>query len=59
MGKPGVLDAFVHEYINEYKKNKIKLLDWVSKKYEPIQLEKNFRSIWWVNRLVDDILKRE
>ena len=57
--KPGVLDAFVHEYINEYKKNKIKLLDWVSKKYEPIKLEKNFRSIWWVNRLVDDILKRE
>ena len=57
--KPGVLDAFVHEYINEYKKNRIKLLDWVSKKYEPIQLEKNFRSIWWVNRLVDDILKRE
>ena len=57
--KPGVLDAFVHEYINEYKKNKIKLLDWVSKKYEPLKLEKNFRSIWWVNRLVDDILKRE
>ena len=57
--KPGVLDAFVHEYINEYKKNKIKFLDWVSKNYEPIKLEKNFRSIWWANRLVDDILKRE
>ena len=32
---------------------------WVKKKYDPIMLEKNFRSIWWVNRLVDDILKRE
>ena len=34
-------------------------MDWVEKKYDPIQLKNNFRSIWWINRLVDDILKRE
>ena len=57
--KPGVLDSFVYEYTNEYKKNEISFLDWVKKKYDPIKLEKNFRSIWWVNRLLDDVLKRE
>ena len=57
--KPGVLDAFVEEYSLDYKKNMIKFMDWVEKEYDPIKLENNFRSIWWVNRLVDDILKRE
>ena len=57
--KPGVLDSFVHEYSTQYKIDKIKFLDWVKEKYDPIKLEKNFRSIWWVNRLVDDVLKRE
>ena len=57
--KPGVLDSFVHEYSTQYKIDKIKFLDWVKKKYDPSKLEKNFRSIWWVNRLVDDVLKRE
>lgn len=57
--KPGVLDSFVYEYTNEYKKNETSFLDWVKKKYDPIKLEKNFRSIWWVNRLLDDVLKRE
>ena len=57
--KPGVLDSFVHEYSTQYKIDKIKFLDWVKKKYDPIKLEKNFRSIWWVNRLLDDVLKRE
>jgi len=57
--KPGVLDSFVYEYTNEYKKNEISFLDWVKKKYDPIKLEENFRSIRWVNRLLDDVLKRE
>ena len=57
--KPGVLDAFVEEYSLDYKKTMIKFMDWVEKEYDPIKLENNFRSIWWVNRLVDDILKRE
>jgi hypothetical protein len=57
--KTGVLDAFVEDYGKEYKKNKTKFIDWVEKKYDPIQLKNNFRSIWWINRLVDDILKRE
>jgi protein tyrosine/serine phosphatase len=57
--KPGVLDSFVKEYGVEYKKSKLKFMDWIKEKYDPIALEKNFRSVWWVNRLVDDILKRE
>jgi len=57
--KTGVLDAFVEEYRNEYKKNKIKFIEWVKKQYDPNKLESNFRSVWWVNRLLDDVLKRE
>ena len=40
-------------------KNNIKFIDWVKENYDPIKLENNFRSIWWVNRFLDDILKRE
>ena len=57
--KPGVLDAFVDEYGKEYKKNKIKFMEWVKKQYDPNKLETNFRSVWWANRLLDDVLKRE
>jgi len=34
-------------------------IDWVKEVYNPKNLEKNFRSVWWVNRLLDDFLKRE
>ncbi|MDC1209560.1 tyrosine-protein phosphatase [Pseudomonadota bacterium] len=57
--KPGVLDAFVEEYGKEYKKNKIKFMEWIKKQYDPYKLETNFRSVWWANRLLDDVLKRE
>ena len=57
--KPGVLDSFVEEYSKQYKQNKIKFLDWVKESYDPEKLESNFRSVWWVNRLLDDFLKRE
>ena len=57
--KPGVLDSFVEEYLKQYIKNKIKFIDWVKKSYNPEKLESNFRSVWWVNRLLDDFLKRE
>ena len=57
--KSGVLDAFVTEYAIDYNKNKIKFSEWVKEKYNPKKLENSFRSVWWVNRLLDDILKRE
>jgi len=57
--KPGVLDAFLTEYAIDYNKNKIKFSEWVKKKYVPQKLENSFRSVWWVNRLLDDILRRE
>ena len=57
--KPGVLDSFVEEYSKQYKQNKMKFVDWVKKKYNPEKLESDFRSVWWVNRLLDDFLKRE
>ena len=57
--KPGVLDAFVESYSIEYKKNKFKFMDWVKNKYNPEKLESSFRSVWWLNRLLDDILRRE
>ena len=57
--KSGVLDAFVTEYAIDYNKNKIKFSEWVKEKYNPEKLENSFRSVWWVNRLLDDILKRE
>ena len=57
--KTGVLGSFVEGFETEYKKNNIKFIEWVKKNYDPIKLENNFRSIWWVNRFIDDILKRE
>ena len=57
--KPGVLDSFVEEYSKQYKQNKMTFLDWVKERYDPEKLESNFRSVWWVNRLLDDFLKRE
>ena len=57
--KPGVLDAFVESYSIEYKKNKFKFMDWVKNKYNPEKLESSFRSVWWLNRFLDDILRRE
>ncbi len=57
--KPGVLDSFVEEYSKQYKKNKMKFVDWVKENYDPEKLERNFRSVWWINRLLDDFLKRE
>ena len=40
-------------------KNKIKFMEWVKKQYDPNKLETSFRSVWWANRLLDDVLKRE
>ena len=57
--KPGVLDSFVEEYSKQYKQNKMKFIDWVKEKYNSEKLESNFRSVWWINRLLDDFLKRE
>ena len=57
--KPGVLDSFVEEYSKQHKQNKMKFIDWVKEKYNPKKLESDFRSVWWVNRLLDDFLKRE
>ena len=57
--KPGVLDSFVENYSIDYKKNKIKFMDWAKNKYNPKKLEDSFRSVWWVNRFLDDILRRE
>ena len=57
--KTGVLGSFVEEFQTEYEKDNIKFIDWVKENYDPIKLENNFRSIWWVNRFLDDILKRE
>ena len=57
--KPGILDYFIKEYSLEYKRTKIYFLDWVKNIYDPSNLEKKFKSIWWVNKLIDDVLNRE
>ena len=57
--KPGVLDSFVEEYSKQYKQNEMNFIDWVKEKYDPEKLERTFRSVWWINRLLDDFLKRE
>ena len=57
--KPGILDNFVKEYCFQYNKTKVKFIDWVKNDYNPIKLEKNFKSVGWVSRFVDDVLKRE
>ena len=57
--KPGVLDSFVENYSIDHKKSKIKFMDWVKNTYNPKKLESSFRSVWWVNRFLDDVLRRE
>ncbi len=57
--KTGVLGAFVTKYAIDYDNNKIKFMDWVKKQYDPKNLEKEFKSVWWINRILDDFLNRE
>ena len=57
--KPGILDSFVESYSLDYRKSKIKFMDWVKNKYSPKKLENSFRSVWWINRLLDDVFRRE
>ena len=57
--KPGILDFFIENYGKQYNKKKIEFLAWVKNQYIPEKLENDFKSVWWINRILDDFLKRE
>ncbi len=57
--KTGILGSFVEEYRSENEKTNVKFMDWVRKNYDPLILEQKYKSNWWVNKLVNNILKRE
>tara|TARA_A100001011_G_C14117575_1_gene759765 strand:- start:91 stop:753 length:663 start_codon:yes stop_codon:yes gene_type:complete len=57
--KPGILDFFIENYGKQYNQKKIEFLEWVKNQYIPEKLENDFKSVWWINRILDDFLKRE
>ena len=56
--KTGLLDAFIASYI-PYEDKGMAFFDWVDTHYQPDELQAQFMSHGWANRLIDDILKRE
>ena len=56
--KTGLLDAFLTAYA-PYEAKKIAFFDWVKDIYDPEELQAEFLSSFWADRLVDKLLKRE
>ncbi len=57
--KTGILDEFFEKYLKDNKKNKIKFLDWVKKKYDPDKLKSSFKAKKLFDILITVFLKRE
>jgi protein tyrosine phosphatase (PTP) superfamily phosphohydrolase (DUF442 family) len=55
----GVLDAFFDRYLADTAVRPMSLLDWIETVYDPVELQRSFRSRGWANRVVTTILKRE
>ena len=57
--KTGILDEFFEKYLKDNKKNKIKFLDWVKKKYDADKLKSSFKPKKLFDILITVFLKRE
>ncbi len=57
--KTGILDAFFEAYAREGESQGIAFLDWATRIYDPVALERSFRAGFWSNLLVDRLLGRE
>lgn len=56
--KTGLLDAFLGAYA-PYESDGMAFFDWVETIYDPDQLQAEFLSSSWADRLVDQLLRRE
>ena len=56
--KTGLLDAFLAAYV-PYEAEGIGFFDWADNVYDPEQLQAEFLSSSWADRLTDQILRRE
>lgn len=56
--KTGLLDAFLAAYA-PYEEKGMAFFDWVEEVYDPEQLQAEFLSSSWADRLTDQILRRE
>lgn len=56
---PGVLSAFLDRYISDTESQEQDFFDWVDTRYDPEDLQAQFRAKGWANRLVDDVFGRE
>ena len=57
--KTGILDEFFEKYLKDNKKNKIKFLDWVKKKYDADKLKSSFKPKKLFDIIITVFLKRE
>jgi protein tyrosine/serine phosphatase len=55
----GILDYFFERYIEDNRRRPMPFLDWVDTVYDPVELERTFRSKGWANRFIDQVLGRE
>ncbi len=57
--KTGILDAFFDLYRRDGEAKGIPFLTWIETRYDPEDLERNFRPSFWSHLLVDKIMRRE
>lgn len=57
--RTGVLDYFFDSYLSAKRKSGISLDDWIREEYDHKAMRTHFRSIPWINLLVDNVLHRE
>lgn len=57
--RTGLLDFFLERYLHDSAIRPMGLLEWADTVYDPEALKAEFRSVPWVDALVDRVLRRE
>ena len=55
----GILDYFFERYLEDTAGRPVEFFDWVATRYDPVELERTFKSKGWANLVVDKVLRRE
>ncbi len=55
----GILDYFLESYERVNQQDPIDFTEWVKTEYDPVVIQKEFKSQGWANTLIDRILRRE
>jgi protein tyrosine/serine phosphatase len=57
--RTGVLDFFLHTYVDRHEREPIAVLDWVDREYDKSDVQARFKQSRWSSLLVDSVLRRE